>query len=125
MPRKKDYLKEFNIQIPGDYPSPAGYRVLVAPYDGPDKVGSVFLAETTKEVNKYAALVAYVVEVGTGAYKHDKFEGIPWCKEGDWVMIGKNAGMRFVVDGVDFRMLNDDDIVGTVDKPDKIRRFAV
>ena len=40
-------------------------------------------------------------------------------------MIGKNAGMRFVVDGVDFRMLNDDDIVGTVDKPDKIRRFAV
>ncbi len=54
----------------------------------------------------------------TRGYWTDKT--VPWCKVGDTVMFSRYSGMRFKSrdiesgDMVEYRMLNDDEIVGTV-----------
>jgi co-chaperonin GroES (HSP10) len=59
--------------------------------------------------------------VGDLAYADkDKFPTGPWCKEGDWVIFGRYAGARLTIDGGEVRILNDDEIVGTVNDPEDI-----
>ena len=51
-------------------------------------------------------------------YKDEnKFPDGPWCKEGDWVLIGRYAGSRFKIDGAEPRILNDDEIITTISDP--------
>ena len=76
-------------------PQPTGWRILVMPYMGKDKTeGGVYVPDPVREKEMRATVVAYVVKLGSLAYKDfDKFgEEGPWCKEGDWVCIGRYAG---------------------------------
>jgi len=68
-------------------------------------------------------VVCYVLKVGPLAYQDpDKFGPCcdPWCKEGDWVCIGRYAGSRFKIDGGEIRMINDDEVLATLLNPDDI-----
>ena len=42
------------------------------------------------------------------------------CKECDWVNFGRYAGARFNIEGGDMRLLNDDEILATVNNPEDI-----
>jgi len=54
-----------------------------------------------------------VVAVGEGAWK-DWFDGTPWAKVGDKVIIAKYAG-KVVKDGdVEYTILNDEDILAVM-----------
>jgi co-chaperonin GroES (HSP10) len=65
-----------------------------------------------------ATVVAYVLAVGPTAYKDkDKFPDGPWCKQGDWIMLGRYAGARFRIEGGEVRILNDDEIIATISDP--------
>ena len=44
----------------------------------------------------------------------------PWCKEKDWVIFGRYAGSRFKIDGGEVRLLNDDEILATINDPEDI-----
>ena len=57
------------------------------------------------------------------AYKEtEKYGNKPWCKEKDWVLIGRYAGSRFRLgDDHEVRIINDDDIIGTILDPDDIK----
>ena len=44
----------------------------------------------------------------------------PWCKDKDWVVFARYAGSRMQVEGGEIRMLNDDEIVGTIDNPEEL-----
>ena len=59
---------------------------------------------------------------GPLAYKDkEKFgDSEPWCKEGDWVIFGRYAGSRFKIDGGEVRLLNDDEILATINNPEDI-----
>lgn len=103
-------------------PQPTGWRILVLPYRGRAKTkGDVYLPDEYVERQSLASVVAYVLAVGPDAYgDKDKFPGGPWCKKGDWVMIGRYAGARFKIEGGEVRILNDDEVIATIADPDDI-----
>lgn len=106
-------------------PQPTGWRVLVMPYQGKAKTASgLYIPDEVRERETVATVVAYVMKLGPLAYKDpDKFgpEAEPWCKEGQWVCIGRYSGSRFKIDGGEVRIINDDEVIATLLEPDDIK----
>lgn len=100
-------------------PKPTGWRILILPYRGAKQSkGGVLLADETIERNSLATVVGYVLSVGPEAYADTtKFPTGPWCKKGDWVMIGRYAGTRFRIEGGEVRIINDDEVIATIADP--------
>jgi co-chaperonin GroES (HSP10) len=100
-------------------PQPTGWRILILPYRGSKQTkGGVLLADETIERNTLATVVGYVLKVGPEAYADQtKFPTGPWCKKGDWVMIGRYAGTRFRIEGGEVRIINDDEVIATISDP--------
>ena len=42
------------------------------------------------------------------------------AKKNDWVLFARYAGSRLNIDGGELRILNDDEILGTLDDPEDI-----
>ena len=108
-------------------PQPTGWRVLVMPYQGKEKTSSgLYIPDEIRERESVATVVAYVMKLGPLAYKDpDKFgpEGQPWCKEGQWVCIGRYSGSRFKIDGGEVRIINDDEVIATLLEPDDVKHI--
>ena len=106
-------------------PNPVGYRMLVRPWSGHKKTkGGLLLTEETSDKIQMTTVVALVVKMGDLCYKDEsKFPGGPWCKEGDFIIYGRYAGSRFQTKFGEHRILNDDEIIGTVKKPEDILRL--
>lgn len=125
------YFKMFKMWLPPNHPHPTGYRVLIMPTKGLDKTdGGVYLSDEVQDLQQYGAQCGYVVELGPLAFRGDKFidavgKNTPWYSVGDWVVIGKFAGSRLEVDGVEMRIFNDDEILGITPDPTIVRRFAL
>ncbi len=104
-------------------PQPTGWRILVMPYQGKQKTtGGLYVPDEVRERESVATVVAYVLKVGPMAYSDTtKFGCAPWCKEGQWVCIGRYSGSRFKIDGGEVRILNDDEVIATILDPDDIR----
>lgn len=120
--RKKETSPD-NISAKEKLPEPSGWRILILPYRGKGKTeGGVYLPDQHVDREALATVCGYVVKVGPLAYKDpDKFGDTgPWCKEGDWVIFGRYAGSRFKIDGGEVRLLNDDEILATINNPEDI-----
>jgi len=106
-------------------PQPTGWRVLVMPYQTAVQTkGGLFIPDEVRERETVATVVAYVLRVGPLAYQDPaKFgsECTPWCKQGDWVCIGRYSGSRFKIDGGEVRIINDDEVIATVLEPTDIK----
>ena len=105
-------------------PTPTGWRLLVLPYRGKGVTeGGIHLTDSTLDRESLATVVAYVLKVGPTAYKDkEKFEGEVWCKPKDWVLIGRYSGAKFrLEDNHEVRIINDDEIIGTITDPDDIK----
>lgn len=106
-------------------PQPTGWRVLVMPYQGRKQTdGGVYIPDETRDREAIATVVAYVIKLGPLAYQDpDKFgaDSKPWCKEGDWVCIGRYAGSRFKLDDGEVRIINDDEVIATIVDPEDIK----
>ena len=106
-------------------PQPTGWRVLVMPYQGASKThGGLYIPDEIRDREAIATVVAYVLKIGPLAYKDpDKFGpgSRPWCKEGQWVCIGRYSGSRFKIDGGEVRIINDDEVIATILEPDDIK----
>ena len=107
-------------------PQPTGWRVLVMPYQGTAQTkGGLYVPDEVRERESVATVVAYVLKLGPLAYKDpDKFGPNPesWCKEGQWVCIGRYAGSRFKIDGGEVRIINDDEVIATILEPNDIKQ---
>jgi co-chaperonin GroES (HSP10) len=107
-------------------PDPSGWRLLVLPYGGKAMTrGGIALTKETLDREALATVVAYVVKMGPLCYNDkEKFGDTPWCSEKQWVLIGRYAGARFKLeDGAEVRMINDDEVIGTILDPDDIVSF--
>lgn len=103
-------------------PQPTGWRILILPYRGKSKIGSVYVPEEYIAAQSLATVVAYVLAVGPDAYADkSKYPNGPWCKKGDWVTIGRYAGARFRIEGGEVRIINDDEVIATIADPDDIK----
>ena len=106
-------------------PSPTGWRLLILPYRGKGKTeGGLYLPDKVVEDNQISTQVGFVLKMGPMAYKDpEKFPSGPWCAEKDWVMFARYAGSRFKIDGVEVRILNDDEILAKIQEPEDILHF--
>ena len=103
-------------------PKPTGWRLLVLPFKMKEKTkGGVILAENTLERQQVASQVGLVMDMGPQCYKDkERYPEGPWCKEKDWVMFARYAGSRIKIDGGEMRLLNDDEVLATIDSPEDI-----
>ena len=95
------------------------------PYQGASKThGGLYIPDEIRDREAIATVVAYVLKIGPLAYKDpNKFgtDSEPWCKEGQWVCIGRYSGSRFKIDGGEVRIINDDEVIATILEPDDIK----
>mgnify|MGYP003669361511 FL=1 len=106
-------------------PRPTGWRMLVLPYKGKGRtVGGVYLPDSVVEEANVSTVVGYVLKQGMLAYgDKEKFPAGPWCKEKDWVIFPRYAGARFRIEGGEVRILNDDEVLATIQDPEDILSF--
>ncbi len=104
-------------------PQPTGYRMVVIPYKGKTTTeGGIQLLKETVDREALATVVALVLKMGPLCYNDkEKFGDTPWCKEQQWVLIGRYAGARMKLeDGEEIRIINDDEVIGTILDPNDI-----
>ena len=107
-------------------PQPTGWRILVMPYQGKEVTDKgVIIPDQIRQREALATVVAYFLKIGPLAYKDpDKFgDGGSWCKEGDWICIGRYAGSRFSLEDMEVRIINDDEVIATILDPDDIKHI--
>ena len=100
-------------------PQPTGWRLLVMPFRVKEKSeGGIIIAQDTLDRARAAVQVGYVLKLGPLCYgDKERYPTGPWCKEKDWVIFARYAGSRMEIEGGEIRMLNDDEILGTIEDP--------
>ena len=58
--------------------------------------------------------------MGPLCYSEKKFTSGPWCKKGDWIIFARYAGSRLAIEGGEVRLLNDDEVLGTIKDPEAV-----
>jgi len=74
------------------------------------KVGGIIIPDTAKE----KPLQAEVIAVGNGRLLDDGTRVQPAVKAGDKVLIGKWSGTEVKIDGEDYVILKEDEVLGIV-----------
>jgi len=118
---EKEPLNPENIQK-SQLPAPSGWRLLVLPFSPREKTkGGILIAQESLDKLRIATNCGYVLKMGPLAY-HDreKFPTGPWCKKGDWVVFARYAGSRLPIEGGEVRILNDDEVLGTIKDPESV-----
>ena len=118
-------LDEHNIKdIADQLPEPVGYRLLVLPFTPKEKTkGGILFSQEQLDKARIATTCGYVLKMGDLAYADkDKFNK-PWCKIGDWVMFARYAGARLPIEGGEVRILNDDEVLGTIGDPESVLHY--
>ena len=100
-------------------PNPTGWRLLVMPFRVKEESqGGIILAQETLDRARAAVQVGYVLKMGDLCYNDkERYPTGPWCKEKDWVIFARYAGSRIDIEGGEIKMLNDDEILGTIADP--------
>ena len=91
---------------------PLGDRVLVEPIEQDEvREGGIIIPDTAKEKPQEGKVVA----LGTGK-TDDEGKKIPFeVKKGDRVLISKYGGTEVKVDGKQYLILREDDVLGVID----------
>ena len=103
-------------------PQPTGWRMLVLPFKMKEKTkGGIIMGQDTLEKQQVASQCGNILAMGPDAYGDKKrFPDGPWCKVGDWVMFARYAGSRIKIESGEVRLLNDDEVLATIKKPEDI-----
>ena len=119
-------LDQDNIQsVVDQLPNPSGYRMLVLPFTPKEKTkGGIIFSQESLDKARIATNCGYVLKLGPLCYHDkDKFPTGPWCKEKDWVIFARYAGSRLPIEGGEVRLLNDDEVLGTVKDPESVLHY--
>ena len=123
VPPEPEALSPENIgtETVDELPEPSGYRILVLPFTPKNKTkGGILFSQESLDKARIATTCGYVLKMGDLAYKDKEKFGDPWCKKGDWVIFARYAGSRLPIEGGEVRILNDDEVLGTVKDPESI-----
>ena len=119
-------IDENNVSdIKNELPQPTGWRILVLPFTPKEKTkGGIIIAQEALDKARIATNCGYVVKMGPMAYgDKEKFPTGPWCKEKDWVIFARYAGSRLPIEGGEVRLLNDDEVLGTIKDPESVLHY--
>ena len=112
-------------EIPTDstqLPQPTGWRILVLPFKMKEKTDKgIYLGQETVERQQVASQCGNVLAMGSECYQDKKrYSSGPWCKVGDWVVFARYAGSRIEIEGGEVRLLNEDEVLATIQDPKSI-----
>lgn len=119
-----EQIEKTEAEIEAQMPKPVGYKILIALPEVENKYASGILkADITQHHESVMTVTGLVLDMGEQAYSDkDRFPTGPWCKIGDYVVFRANSGTRIKVNGVEYRLLNDDSIDAVVADPRGISR---
>lgn len=123
-------------------PDPVGHFMLVALPEVEVRTKSgIYIPEQVSDRERAASVIGTVLAMGPDCYldpapklpdnlpsgtpvtvlaARPRFPSGPWCKKGDTVLFSRYAGKRFTIEGVEFRMLADDEITATIPPEAKV-----
>lgn len=114
-------MKAFAISELGcEAPDVPGWRIFLKSYirdeaykeivkeDGTK--GTLWLAPQTREEDKYRTIAGRVIAMGPLCYNENRFQGIPWCKVGDWVIFSTSNGKHRYHNNHSCYLIDDDKI---------------
>ena len=133
VPKHRDALQEKYDQEPkkvekdltsetAKLPKPTGWRLLVLPFKMKEKTkGGILITDDVIERSQVASTCGLVLDVVPDAYRDKEiYPDGPWCKKGSWVIFARYAVSRMKIDGGEVRLLNDDEVLATVENPEDI-----
>lgn len=99
-------------------------QVLVGVYQRPDvkTKSGLYLADTTRDEDRYQSKVGLIVKLGPSAYDP---QGSEWFRNfvgevGDWIVFKPSDGWALTCNGVLCRMLIDEDTRARITHPDMV-----
>ena len=122
----KEPLNPENIKaVVDELPTPSGWRILVLPFTPKEKTsGGIIIAQESLDRLRIATNCGYVLKIGPLAYfDKEKYPTGPWCKKGDWIIFARYAGSRLPIEGGEVRILNDDEVLGTIPDPESVLHY--
>tara|TARA_R100000687_G_C6395625_1_gene139383 strand:+ start:196 stop:564 length:369 start_codon:yes stop_codon:yes gene_type:complete len=118
MIKSEIWATEDSVPTPTKVPQPVGYRILIRPRGAIEKTkGGIILTDRNREEQAYLNSVGQVIAMGPDCYSDRKK---PWCKINDWVIYGRYAGAKISVQKVKMVIINDDEILATLESSDVI-----
>ena len=116
-PKKREVTNE-----KAKLPTPTGWRILVLPFRMDEKSkGGVLFSNETIDKQQVASQCGNILAMGPQCYTDkERYPEGPWCKVGDWVIFARYAGSRIQIEGGEVRLLNEDEILATVQDPTDI-----
>ncbi len=90
---------------------PLSDRILVRRVDADEQVkGGIIIPDTARETPQEAEVIA----VGPGKRNKNGDVILPAVKSGEKILIGKYAGTEIEVEGDDYVIVNEDDVLGII-----------
>ena len=79
--------------------------------EGEQKVGGIIIPDTAKEKPQQGKVIA----AGTGKVKDDGTRQQPDVKAGDLILFGKYSGQEVKLDGEEYLIMREDDVLGVIE----------
>jgi co-chaperonin GroES (HSP10) len=98
-------------------------QILVAVYIRPQKTKSgIILTNQTTDEDKFQSKIGLVIKKGPQAFKDSSGQwfGDVEINEGDWIVFRPSDGWSITVNNVLCRMIDDVNVKGRVDQPDRV-----
>jgi chaperonin GroES len=90
-------------------------RIIIQRLDeGEQKVGGIIVPDTAKEKPQQGKVIA----AGTGKIRDDGTRQPPDVKAGDLILFGKYSGQEIRLDGEDYLIVREDEVLGIIDAGD-------
>lgn len=102
-------------------PTPCGWRILIEVSDIQNvTAGGIHIPDMAKSNERNLTSVGKIVRLGNLAYNRpDLGMNDPWAAVGDHVIFGRYAGSRIELDGKEYRLMNDEEILAVI--PEEIK----
>jgi len=82
--------------------------------EGEQKVGGIIIPDSAKEKPQQGKVIA----VGIGKVKDDGTRQAPDVKAGDLILFGKYSGQEIKLDGEDYLIMKEDEVLGVIEDAD-------
>jgi chaperonin GroES len=79
--------------------------------EGEQKVGGIIIPDSAKEKPQQGKVIA----AGTGKVRDDGTRQRPDVKAGDLILFGKYSGQEIKIDGEDYLIMKEDEVLGVIE----------
>ena len=82
--------------------------------EGEQKIGGIIIPDTAREKPQQGKVIA----AGTGKVRDDGTRQLPDVKAGDLILFGKYSGQEIKLDGEEYIILREDEVLGVIEGGD-------